>query len=121
MSRNTTTRKPRMCASALAALALVVAAGLFTATPARADHGADVSFSFSFGFPAPFIPVPVVPVPVVEQPVYYGPPVIYQPAPPVYIAPRPVVVYDYYADPHYRKHGHGYGHGGWHDRRAARW
>jgi hypothetical protein len=116
MSLYATTRKPRLFASALAALALVIGAGVFAATPARADHGPDVSFSFSFGVPAPVIPVPV---PVVEQrvyyeqPAYYAPPVVYRPAPVYYPARY------YYADgphqhwKHYRKRGHGN-----HDRRG---
>src|SRR5262249_47572100 len=65
-------RKPRMFARALAALALVVGAGVFTATPARADHGPDVNFRFSFGFPVP------IPVPVVEHRVYYETPTYYE-------------------------------------------
>ena len=69
----------------LAALAVVLGAGLIGSAPARADHGPDFGFSFSFGFPAPVIPVPV---PVVQERVYYGPPVVYHAAPPVYYAPR---------------------------------
>ena len=98
MSRKTTTyRKP--IAKALAALAVVLGVGLIGAAPARADHGPDVGFSFSFGFPAPFFPVPV-----------YSPPVVYRPVP-VYAPP----VY-------YQRSYYGYGHEHWrdHDRRD-RW
>jgi hypothetical protein len=110
MSRKTTThKKPRMV-QALAALVLALGAGLIGAAPARADHGPDVGFSFSFGFPVPFFPVPV---PV------YAPPVRY--APPAVVYERPVVVYErpvYYAPRVYYKHPHGNAHGYWrnHDR-----
>ena len=84
MSRKTTTYKKPMV-QALAALVAVLGVGLIGAAPARADHGPDVGFSFSFGFPAPFVPVyapPVVvyrePVVVYERPVYRAPQVYYQ-------------------------------------------
>ena len=99
MSRKTTTYKKPMV-QALAALVAVLGVGLIGAAPARADHGPDVGFSFSFGFPAPFFPVPV---PV------YAPPVVYREAP-VYYAPPRVIYYErpssYYGhgDNHWRKH-----------------
>ena len=120
MDRKTTTYKKRHLSRALAALAVVVGAGMISAAPARADHGPDVGFSFSFGFPAPFVPVPV---PVVEQRVYYGPPVFYGP-PPVYYREAPVY---YPARPHKhwrhdRRHDR---HDRWErnrwERRDARW
>ena len=60
MDRKTTTQKKPRTVRVLAALAVVLGAGLFGSAPARADHGPDFGFSFSFGFPAPVIPVPVV-------------------------------------------------------------
>ena len=99
MSRKITTyNKPLV--QALAALIAVLGVGLIGATPARADHGPDVGFSFSFGFPAPFFPVPVP---------MYAPPVVYREAP-VYYAPPRVIYYErpvrYYGhgDNHWRKH-----------------
>jgi len=123
--KNTTHRKSRTLARALAALAVVLGAGLFT-SPARADGP---HFSFSFSAPFPF------PVPVYEPPRYYepAPPVYYEePAPPVYYdepaprayyeppvvyAPPPVYVerpvsYGYYGRPYYGHHDHGR-HRGW--------
>jgi len=102
MSRKTTTYK-KPIVQALAALVAVLGVGLIGAAPARADVG----FSFSFGFPAPFIPVPV-----------YAPPVAY--APPVVVYERPVVVYDRLV---YYKHPQGRAHGYWrkHDRDHDRW
>ena len=78
MDRKTTTSNKRHLTRALAALAVVVGAGLLTAAPAAADHGPNVSFGFSFGAPFPFpIPVPVYAAPVyVERPVYRRAPVI---------------------------------------------
>ena len=106
MSRKTTTYKKPMV-QALAALVAVLGVGLIGAAPARADHGPDVGFSFSFGFPAPFFPVPVQ---------VYAPPVVYREAP-VYYAPPRVIYYErpvgYY--------GHGDNHWRQHDRRHDRW
>src|SRR6185295_554114 len=61
MTRQTTTqRKSRTLTRALAALAVVLGAGLVSAAPARADHdGPDVGFHFFFGLPFP--PVPMFP------------------------------------------------------------
>ena len=95
MSRKTTTYKKPMV-QALAALAVVLGVGLIGAAPARADHGPDVGFSFSFGFPAPFFPVPV-----------YAPPVVYRPVP---VNAPPV----YYQRPY--SYGHGHSHWRKHDR-----
>ena len=115
MDRKTTTlEKPRI-ARILAALAVVLGAGLIGSAPARADHGPNVSFGFSFGFPAPVIRVPV---PVVQERVYYAPPVVYRPAPPVYYAPRVHYVGPAYPHRHWRKHDRH--HDRW-DRRDARW
>ena len=77
-------------AGALAALAVVLGAGLFSAAPARADHDGP-RFGFFFGFPAPPPPPPVV---------VYGPPPVYyyEPAPRVVIEHRP-----YYRDWSYRE------------------
>ena len=76
---------------AVAALGLVLGAGLLAATPAKADHDHGPSFHFSFGFPPP-------PVVVVEPPpVYY-----YEPAPRVVIQHRP-----YYRAWHYHDRHHG--------------
>src|SRR5262245_66344956 len=110
MSRKTTTyKKPRMV-QALAALVAVLGVGLIGAAPARADHGPDISFGFSFGFPAPFVPAPVYAPPVVyapppvvvyEEPVYYAPPVVYREVP-VYYGPQ--VYYE-------RPYSYGYAHG----------
>ena len=99
MTRNPTTRsRRRTLTRALAALAVVLGAGLISATPARADHGPDVGFRFFFGLPFPPFPVPV---PVYEPPRYYEPRVYYYEEPPVYYAP-PV----YYEQRHYRNRGH---------------
>ena len=65
--KNTTHRKSRTLTRALAALAVVLGAGLIAATPARADGP---HFSFSFGLPFPLFPGPV---PVYEPPRYYEP------------------------------------------------
>ena len=102
MSRKTTThKKPRMV-QALAVLAVVLGAGLIGAAPARADHdGPNVGFSFSFGFPAPFVPVYAPPVVVYREPV-----VVYER--PVYHAPR---VYH-----KHRRHGYWRKHDRYHDR-----
>jgi hypothetical protein len=71
--------------SAVAALALVMGAGLFSAAPARADHdGPRAGFNFFFGFPVPPPPPP---------PVYY-----YEPAPRIVVQERP-----YYRDWRYRE------------------
>ena len=109
MTRQTTTqRKSRTLKRALAALAVVLGAGLVSAAPARADHdGPDVGFHFFFGLPFP--PVPMFPVPVYEPPRYYEPRVYYE-EPPVYYAPRV-----YYEQRHYR-----HDRGRWrdHDRRG---
>jgi len=118
MDRKTTThKKPRMM-RALAAFAVVLGAGLIGSAPARADHGPNVRFGFSFGFPAPVIPVLV---PVVQERMYYAPPVIYRPAP-VYYAP-PVHYYEPSHHGHWRKHDRHHdrwGHERW-DHRDARW
>jgi hypothetical protein len=99
MTRKTTTqRKSRTLTRALAALAVVLGAGLISAAPARADHGPDVGFHFFFGLPFP--PVPVFPVPVYEPPRYYQPRVVYE-EPPVYYAPRA----------YYNERPHGYWRG----------
>jgi len=113
--KNTTHRKSRTLSRALAALAVVLGAGLMTAAPARADGP---HFSFSFGIPFPLFPVPV---PVYEPPryyepapeVYYAPPVVYAPAP-VYVE-RPV----YYGHPYYGRHDNGR-HRGWDHHREVR-
>ena len=105
MSRKTTTHKKPRTVQALAALAVVLGASLIGAAPARADHGPDVGFSFSFGFPAPFVPVPVYREPVV---VYREPVVVYRE--PVYY-PAPRVYYQQPSHRHWRKH----------DRRHDRW
>jgi hypothetical protein len=121
MTRKTTThRKPRTFMRALAALAVVLGAGLVSAAPARADHdGPDVGFHFFFGLPFP--PIPVFPVPVYEPPRYYEPRVVYEERP-VYYAPRAY----YRGRPHgyWRgddRHGRGARDGGWHDRRGRDW
>jgi hypothetical protein len=76
----------------LAALAVLLGAGLIAAAPAHADHdrGPDVGFHFFFGFPPP-PPPPVV---------VYGPPPVYyyDPAPRIVIQDRP-----YYRDWNYRE------------------
>ena len=113
MDRKTTITKKRHLSRALATLAVVVGAGLISAAPARADHGPDIGFSLSFGFPAPFVPVPVYreyrePVVIYREPV-----VVYRE--PVYRAPRV-----YYSQPsHWRKHDRR--HDRWDDRRDGRW
>jgi len=129
--KNTTHRKSRTLTRALAALAVVLGAGLVSAAPARADHdGPDVGFHFFFGLPFP--PIPVFPVPVYEPPRYYEPRVVYEEAP-VYYAPR--VYYNerphsYWRDNgrHWRgdwrgddRHGRGGRDGGWHDGRGHDW
>jgi hypothetical protein len=114
MTRKTTTHsKPRMLARALAALAMVVGAGLISAAPARADHGPDVGFGFFFGLPFPPIPIPV---PVYEPPRYYEPRVYYD-EPRVYYG-RPRAYYErprYYRHREWRDHDRWRGHGrdGW--------
>ena len=114
MTRKTTTRsRRRTLTRALAALAVVLGAGLIPAAPARADHGPE--FGFFFGLPFPPFPVPV---PVYEERRYYEPRVYYE-EPPVYYAPRV-----YYERPHYRHYRHYRDHdrGHWrdHDRRGGR-
>jgi hypothetical protein len=79
----------------------------------------NVSFSVSFGMPAP---VYVTPAPVyVPAPTYYAPPPAYYPPTTVYYAPAPAPVYAPYVvrvAPAYvvpgHGHGHGRGHGRWH-------
>ena len=103
--KNTTRPKSRTLSRALAALAVVIGAGLIGAAPARADGP---HFNFSFGIPFPPFPVPV---PVYEPPRYYepAPEVYYEPAPrvyyepPVVYAPAPVYVERpvYYGRPYY--------------------
>jgi hypothetical protein len=111
MDPKITTTKKRHLSRALAALAVVVGAGLFTATPAAADHGPDVSFSFSFGSSFPFYPVPVYREPVV---VYREPVVVYRE--PVYAAPRV-----YYQQPYGQWKKHNRHHDRWDDRRDGRY
>jgi len=68
---------------AVAAVAVVLGAGLIAAAPARADHdgGPDIGFHFFFGFPVPFfVPPPPPPPPAV----YY-----YQPPPQIVYRDRP--------------------------------
>jgi hypothetical protein len=107
MDRKTTTYKKRHLTRALAALAVVVGAGMISAAPAKADHGGGPHVSFSFGVPFP--PFPFFPVPVYSAPVHVERP-YYRPAP-VYVE-RPV-----YGRPYYR---HYRGHDGW-DRRGGDW
>jgi len=89
MAHNTTHRQFHR--SALAALAVVLAASFMAAAPARADHDG-VGFHFFFGLPFPPPPPPPV--------VVYGPPPVYyyEPAPRVVIQERP-----YYRDWRYRE------------------
>jgi len=112
-SKTKTYRKSRKYAHVLAAVAVVLGAGLIAAAPARADHrGPDVGFHFFFGLPFPPIPVPV---PVYEPPVYYEDPPVYYEEPPVYYGPRA-----YYEDRPYWDHDQWRGNdgrGGWHGRR----
>jgi hypothetical protein len=103
MDRKTTTYKKRHLTRALAALAVVVGAGMISAAPAKADHWGGPHVSFSFGLPFPPFPVPV---PVYEPPGYYRPA-------PVYVE-RPV----YYGRPYYRNHWRD--HDRW-DRRGGDW
>src|SRR5215831_16475532 len=103
---------PKFHLRALAALAVVLGAGLIAAAPARAhdDDGPNVGFHFFFGFPPP-PPPPVV---------HYGPPPVYyyDPGPRVVIQNRP-----YYRDwryheraPEYEwRHHHHYGRPHGHD------
>jgi len=114
MTRKTTThRKLRTLVRALAALAVVLGAGLISAAPARADHrGPDVGFHFFFGLPFPPIPVPVYEPPrYYEPPVYYEEPLVYY-APPVYYEDRPYWDHDQWrgydgrGGSHGRRHHH---------------
>jgi hypothetical protein len=119
--KNTTQRNSRPLVRGLAALAVVLGAGLITAAPARAHHDSDGGFSFSFGFPAPFVPVPVP----VYEPRYYGPRVVYE-APPVYYAPRVYYnerSYGYWRNDarHWRDDGRRGRDGDWHDGRGRDW
>jgi hypothetical protein len=80
---NTTHRKSRTLTRAMAALAVVLGAGIVSAAPPRANHdGPGVGFHFFLG-----LPFPPVPVPAYEPPRYYQPRVVYEDRP-VHYAPR---------------------------------
>jgi len=100
---------------AVAAVAVVLGAGLIAAAPARADHdgGPDIGFHFFFGFPVPFfVPPPPPPPPAV----YY-----YQPPPQIVYRDRPYYREYQYRDHYWRQRGHdqrGHDNGRWHDGRG---
>src|SRR5262249_24687190 len=99
--KNTTRRKSRTLSRALAALAVVVGAGLVSAVPA--PPGGRLGVVFRFPFPVPAYEPPRYSEPAPEP--YYEPPVVYAPPPVVYERP-------YYGHGYYEHHDRGW-HRGW--------